>query len=333
MIYRLMTAGTIEEKIYHRQLFKQFLINKILRDPKQRQTFQMKDLHDLFTLGGADEPATETSTLFRGTEVRFDSKEPPAEPVIGNDVNGATLTSRAPGGDNASTVRNLNGVASMERFFGEEEEERKAASNGAANSEARVMEGIFARSGVQSALEHDQIVNGKKVITADPRIIEKEAKRVAAEAAKELKKAGEAAKNVPVGTPTWTGQFGTAGRPEQERRGFGRGKGGPASSSILAGLQNRQAANGVGNGPRGSTANSNASRPRGTDFMKMIRDYLVVQGGQVHTQMLIDHFNRYCNTTEKTAEFKAMLTEMAKLERGSRGRGRWVLKDEYQLKA
>ena len=330
MIYRLMTAGTIEEKIYHRQLFKQFLINKILRDPKQRQTFQMKDLHDLFTLGGADEPATETSTLFKGTEVRFDSNEPPAKPVIGNDANGATSASTTHGGDNSSTVRKLNGVASMERFYGEAEEERKAVSMGAANSEARVMEGIFARSGVQSALEHDQIVNGKKVITADPKMIEKEAKRVAAEAAKELKKAGEAAKKVPVGTPTWTGEFGTAGKPEQERRGLGRGRGGPASSSILAGLQNRQAASGVANGARESTANSNASGPKGTDFMKMIRDYLVIQGGQVHTQMLIDHFNRYCNTPEKTAEFKAMLSEMAKLERGSRGRGRWVLKDEYR---
>src|SRR3569833_445261 len=32
-IYRLMTAGTIEEKIYHRQIFKQFLTNKVLLDP------------------------------------------------------------------------------------------------------------------------------------------------------------------------------------------------------------------------------------------------------------------------------------------------------------
>ena len=333
MIYRLMTAGTIEEKIYHRQLFKQFLINKILRDPKQRQTFQMKDLHDLFTLGGADEPATETSTLFKDTEVRFDNKEPSVELVNGNDADSVTPASTTQRDDNASTVRNLNGVASMERFYGEEEEERKAASNGAANSEARVMEGIFARSGVQSALEHDQIVNGKKVVTADPKIIEKEARRVAAEAAKELKKAGEVARHVPVGTPTWTGQFGTAGRPEQAQRGLGRGRGGPASSSILAGLQNRQAATGVGNGSRGSTPNSNASGPKGTDFMKMIRDYLVIQGGQVHTQMLIDHFNRHCKTAERTAEFKAMLTEIARLERGTRGRGRWVLKEEYKSKA
>jgi DNA excision repair protein ERCC-6 len=41
-----MSAGTIEEKIYHRQIFKQFLTNKVLKDPKQRQTFQMSDLHD-----------------------------------------------------------------------------------------------------------------------------------------------------------------------------------------------------------------------------------------------------------------------------------------------
>ena len=64
--------------------------------------------------------------------------------------------------------------------------------------------------------------------------------------------------------------------------------------------------------------------------MKLIRDYLITHGGQVHTQMLIDHFNRFCNTPAKTAEFKAMLTEIAKLEKGSRGRGRWVLKDDMR---
>ena len=326
-----MTAGTIEEKIYHRQLFKQFLINKILKDPKQRQAFQMKDLHDLFTLGGADAPATETSELFKGTEVRFNNDEAPA--TSRGSLNGTTDEKSANKIDLDDTVRNLTGVASMERFYGEEEEERKAASGNAANSEARVMEGIFARSGVQAALEHDQIVNGKKIITADPKIVEAEAKRVAAEAAKELRKAGETAKDVPMGTPTWTGQFGIAGRPEQQHRGFGRGRGGPASSSILAGLQNRQAASITAGGSRASTPGLNTSTPRGTDFMKMIRDYLVTHGGFVHTQMLIDHFNRYCNTDAKRQEFTAMLKELATLEKSSRGRGRWVLKEEYRPNA
>ena len=326
-IYRLMTAGTIEEKIYHRQLFKQFLINKILRDPKQRHAFQMKDLHDLFTLGGADAPATETSELFKGTEVRFNHDEAPSTST--GSMNGITNEKSANGVDLDDSVRNLTGVASMERFYGEEEE-RKAVSGNAADSEARVMEGIFARSGVQAALEHDQIVNGKKVITADPKIIEAEAKRVAAEAAKELRKAGETAKDVPMGTPTWTGQFGIAGRPEHQHRGFGRGRGGPASSSILAGLQNRQAASAAAVGSRASTPGLNTSTPSGTDFIKMIRDYLVTHGGLVYTQMLIDHFNRYCNTDAKKQEFTAMLKQLATLEKSSRGRGRWVLKEEYR---
>lgn len=41
-IYRLMTSGTIEEKIYHRQIYKQFLTNKILKDPKQKRFFDVR---------------------------------------------------------------------------------------------------------------------------------------------------------------------------------------------------------------------------------------------------------------------------------------------------
>lgn len=342
MIYRLMTAGTIEEKIYHRQIFKQFLTNKILKDPKQRQTFQMKDLHDLFSLGEANQGATETSELFKGTEVKFGTPEPPPlSHQNGLDTyGGARQSVQNSNGEDSPAVRDIAGVASIERFHGEEEEERqKAAGPDATNSEARVMEGIFARSGVHSALEHDQIINGKKIIAADPKMIEREAKKVAAEAAKELRRAGEIARTIPVGVPTWTGQSGIAGRPEKSnhRRGPGRGvsRGGPSSLTILAGLQNRQAQNWSADASRSSTPCASGSRqttpaPRGKDFMKMIRDYLVTHGGKVHTQMLIDHFNRYCSTPARTAEFKEMLKEIAILEKGSRGRGRWVLKEEYK---
>jgi DNA excision repair protein ERCC-6 len=120
MIYRLMTAGTIEEKIYHRQIFKQFLTNKILKDPKQRQTFQMKDLHDLFSLGGADQGATETSELFKGTEVKFGNGSVPSPPSMNEDAQrwgGAYPVQNSNGDD--SSVRDVAGVASMERFHGE----------------------------------------------------------------------------------------------------------------------------------------------------------------------------------------------------------------------
>ncbi|KAL9613677.1 MAG: hypothetical protein Q9167_001806 [Letrouitia subvulpina] len=288
MIYRLMTAGTIEEKIYHRQLFKQFLTNKILRDPKQRQTFQMQDLHDLFTLGNANEPATETSAMFKGTEVKFSDSDaqPPAPPANQGTLLDQSILAANGTSNESSSIRHMTGVAAMEQFKVDgDEAEQLPASNDATNSEARVMEGIFARAGVHSALEHDQIVNGKRVIAADPKIIEKEAKKVASEAAKELRKAGEVARNVPVGTPTWTGQFGTAGRPEEQlpSRDFGRSRGGPSSSSILAGLQSRQLANGAASRPELTNPLTDGRRqgtpiPRGVDLMKMIRDYIITHG-------------------------------------------------------
>ena len=76
-IYRLMTAGTIEEKIYHRQIFKQFLVNRVLKDPKQRRFFKSNDLYELFTLTEAtEEDNTETSAIFAGTGANIKVKKP-----------------------------------------------------------------------------------------------------------------------------------------------------------------------------------------------------------------------------------------------------------------
>ncbi|KAH3872046.1 hypothetical protein DPMN_035259 [Dreissena polymorpha] len=67
-IYRLLTTGTIEEKIYHRQIFKQFLTNRVLKDPKQRRLFKTNDLHELFSLAASDDKGeTETAAIFAGT--------------------------------------------------------------------------------------------------------------------------------------------------------------------------------------------------------------------------------------------------------------------------
>jgi hypothetical protein len=43
-------SGTIEEKIYHRQIFKHLLSKRILTDPRQSQMLSAKNLRDLFTL-------------------------------------------------------------------------------------------------------------------------------------------------------------------------------------------------------------------------------------------------------------------------------------------
>lgn len=50
MIFRLLTNGTVEEKIYHRQIFKQYLTDKVLKNPGAQRMFKVNDLQDLFTL-------------------------------------------------------------------------------------------------------------------------------------------------------------------------------------------------------------------------------------------------------------------------------------------
>jgi DNA excision repair protein ERCC-6 len=72
IIYRLLTAGTIEEKIYHRQVFKLYLTNRILRDAKQKRFFKTNDLHELFTLG-TDDKNIETKALF-DDDMQIDEK-------------------------------------------------------------------------------------------------------------------------------------------------------------------------------------------------------------------------------------------------------------------
>ena len=73
VIFRLISAGTVEEKIYQRQIFKTALSNKVLQDARQRRLFSQKDLRDLFTLkadGGSvisgGDGLTETGELTKG---------------------------------------------------------------------------------------------------------------------------------------------------------------------------------------------------------------------------------------------------------------------------
>lgn len=348
-IYRLMSAGTIEEKIYHRQIFKQFLTNKVLKDPKQRQTFQMSDLHDLFTLGGETaDGETETGNLFRGSEVKFDEDGSVSAP-------------------DATAVEDLAAVKGIDRaeaFQAPVSDNEDATNNSDGNeadkaSDGRLMSTIFAKTGVHSVLEHDAIVNStaggrKRKVQADPAFVQREAKRQAALAAEQLKKSMEEARAVPAGVPTWTGTYGEAGRPNEPSRpptstrggrggrgGGGAGRGAPSSTSILSNLAARQgrpipaASSASASSSRASTpSTTTASSFRGRRMLEMIRDFMMTHNGVVPSQMLVDHFDHYVRAQPgRNEEFKEMLKTVATLERsGSAQRGRWVLKDEWRTR-
>lgn len=194
-IYRLMTAGTIEEKIYHRQIFKTFLTNKILKDPKQRRFFKLNDLHDLFTLGDPDEKGTETGDMFNGSEQTYGG-EKERKPT--------RLSKAHKNDDDFYQVANIMGVSKLDKFEGDAQEKKND------RNEEELMEGLFSNAGVvHSMLQHDEIVDSSQ---QEESIVEKEANRLAKEAADALKKSRMLARKTAVGTPTWTGKFGAAGR-------------------------------------------------------------------------------------------------------------------------
>lgn len=291
-IYRLMTSGTIEEKIYHRQIFKQFLTNKILRDPKQRRFFKMNDLHDLFTLGSETFDGTETGDMFGGTETMFRRNQ---SDRADSDIEDGEIS------DHKEHVSSIGGVASLEEFAANKEKEQQSGDQ-------NVLESIFAKSGVQSALQHDQIMDAAR---PELLLIDREANRVAQAAAEALRKSRKETQRNPIGTPTFTGRFG--GTPNR-----GRGTG---SNVLLANMAARRAQD--DEAPVSNLASlSDAGQAA---LIKKMADFLIQKGSAgVSSQAIVDTFGVNIEGAQEVALFKSMLRQI-----GVFRNKRWMIKDEF----
>ncbi|KEY69068.1 hypothetical protein S7711_03364 [Stachybotrys chartarum IBT 7711] len=308
-IYRLMTEGTIEEKIYHRQIFKQFMTNKVLKDPKQRSSYDLSDLYDLFSYNPSGEQAGQRSEVFRGAELKLKDRKV-------EDTDSAPPRKKKANEEDLERLelQQMDVVASLEDY-----NEDKSV-----HDERRMLEGIFARS-VNSAYDHEQIINGPQKPKANMSILRQEANQVAQQAAAHLRQAGEEARSVPIGTVTWTGEVGHAGRPGGRRRA------GPSSAGVLSNLADRQGLQTAS----GSTSRSGTpgldKNLKAKDFIEMIKAFINRHGGQVPSKMLVDHFNPYCPGKKQSDEFKNALDRVAVLRKsGGAGRSMWKLKPAFQ---
>lgn len=307
-IYRLMTEGTIEEKIYHRQIFKQFMTNKVLKDPKQRSSYDLSDLYDLFSFNTGEDASANRSEVFKKAEVDL---------INNNETGDANPTSQTVGSSDPEKdvegreLKQMGLVAAMEEF-----REDKSA-----HDEKRMLEGIFAKS-VGNAYDHEAIVNGPQKAKADMSILQHEANQVARQAAAHLRQAGAEARRVPIGTVTWTGEVGQAGRPGANRR-----RGGPSSAGVMGNLADRQGLDtGSGRSSRSGTPGTDKNL-KSKDFVTMIKAFINRHNGRVPSKMLVDHFNPYCPGKKQSDEFKAALDKVAVLNKtGGAGRGIWTLK-------
>ncbi|BDA48603.1 probable DNA excision repair protein ERCC-6 [Coccomyxa sp. Obi] len=237
-VYRLITSGTIEEKVYHRQIYKQFLTEKVLRDPKQKRFFKSKDIHDLFTLGdqygGASETAQIFSSLHGGLEVPLDpdsvavpvqtdatagNKDGPSEAAPG-DSSGeeAEADASGPSGSRSTARRRRRSDASSGAPRGSDPAEPATLAGALAASQeppgevddAKILRDLFEGTGVMSALDHSKIegANNPEALNIDA-----QAARIARRAAAALRQSRAALMTAPVNQPTWTGRSGGSGAP------------------------------------------------------------------------------------------------------------------------
>lgn len=291
-VYRLVTAGTIEEKIYHRQIFKQYLTSKVLHDAKRKRCFNKHSLRDLFVLEDekeGDEGVVETSELFVAGNV--ERPEETHNTIVPMSSEGDTNE-----GDNDAVLKHL--------FDG------------------GAVRGVFDHSAVE--------LEGVQNQEAD--LVEIEATKIAKGALSALRASGALVRQQreTMYTPTWTGRSGAAGDPSQRRqpalrgRGTLRGKRGRASGvssrDMLAKIKQRR--DGVATSALKPVPSTNTALSA-SDMTKRLHAFLVANPAGVETERLLESFANVIAPKDKLV-FRHVLRDMAICL----GR-RWTLKPNY----
>jgi DNA excision repair protein ERCC-6 len=329
-IYRLIISGTIEEKVYHRQVYKQFLTDRVLRDPRQKRFFKAKDLSDLFTLGDEYAEGTETAAIFSslGTGIT-QFHEPERVTTTGRSLDVVQAGGSVEEDEHIDgSKRTPRDAKSAPNAFTEREEEfiesERGPTTGDGQGDARILQDLFDGSGICSALDHDKIEDAHN---PENRIAQKEAQKIAERAAKALKQSRASVSSNPVNAPTWTGRSGHAGAPGIPKFGgvqnsaLGGGDSALKSSNILAKIRarNAEATSLAVQSPEVSRAKSLADR---------IVAFLHSRGGSASSASVASTF-RDSEAAGDPELFKSILKQVAILRRGQGGRT-WLLKPEFR---
>ncbi|XP_004289961.1 PREDICTED: DNA excision repair protein ERCC-6-like [Fragaria vesca subsp. vesca] len=363
-IYRLITRGTIEEKVYHRQIYKHFLTNKILKNPQQRRFFKARDMKDLFILNEeGDSGATETANLFG--QLSEDANVVSAQKDDHSKRKSKKVT--VPCAD-AYAGKGKNSEIETSRTNGKEKDDH---SEGDVDEETNILKCLFDTQGIHSAMNHDVIMNAHD---EEKMRLEEQASQVAQRAAEALRLSRMLRSRDSVSVPTWTGKSGMAGAPSAVRGKFGStvnsrlisnakpsselsnnrtngfvagASAGKALSSaeLLARIRgNEEKAVEAGIEHQLGMASSSSSRARAMDagpsrqshnlggvqpeiLIRKICTFLEERGGSTNSATIVQHFKDRIPSKDLPL-FKNLLKEIAKLEKTPSG-SVWVLKPEF----
>eukprot|EP00898_Chlorokybus_atmophyticus_P005672 jgi/Chlat1/6105/Chrsp40S05678 len=317
-VYRLVTAGTIEEKIYHRQIYKHFLSDRILRDPRQKRLFKHKDLRDLFTLAdetGANE-SSDTAKLFEvdATETTTGQEKADDDNDAGDAKDGDShiLKELFDGKTGVQSAINHDAIlkaSGNERVVIDYEASRvahRAAESLRQSRAARLQQGVSAltwtghhgSAGAPLARPRGRFGN-----TSNMRLLSASSLRPA--------------------TPAGGGVASASTSPFDPTSA--KAPGVTSSNALLAKIRERQAQN--------SAPAASDTPPEVDDAQELLGRiciFLRQHGGQASSSQVADAFQKDATAQQDMALFRQLLRQAATLQRNSdRGESAWVLKSEF----
>ena len=359
-IYRLITTGTIEEKVYHRQIYKEFLTGKVLKDPKQRRFFKARDMMDLFAYDDPEEKhgggtvagsaamgggaANETAELFAEVEgeiLAADCRDEEDESLITVGEDRMLEEGEMTTANNGTIVEGVQRVETNRLNVNNKEDNGKG--------DAAILKSLFdGKAGLHSAMCHDKILSAAD---SDGRAKIAFADRIARRAAEAVKHSGRGNmnghSNVSFQTQPQQQQINATTTSTTITRTIatnnintGRfGSNNTGSRRLFSRIQQRrEEENAIITAHQDASAAANANQEEESRFaqalLKEIIQFLRSRGGEAPTGLVVDAFADKV-TAERRVIFRNLLKQCARLERnpttndGNKAFSAWVLKPEY----
>lgn len=359
-IYRLITTGTIEEKVYHRQIYKEFLTGKVLKDPKQRRFFKARDMMDLFAYDDPEEKhgggavagsaamgggaANETAELFAEVEgeiLAADCRDEEEESLITVGEDRMLEEGEMTTANNGTIVEGVQRVETNRLNVNNKEDNGKG--------DAAILKSLFdGEAGLHSAMCHDKILSAAD---SDGRAKIAFADRIARRAAEAVKRSGRGnmngRSNVSFQTQPQQQQINATTTSTTITRTIatnnintGRfGSNNTGSRRLFSRIQQRrEEENAIITAHQDASAAANANQEEESRFaqalLKEIIQFLRSRGGEAPTGLVVDAFADKV-TAERRVIFRNLLKQCARLERnpttndGNKAFSAWVLKPEY----
>jgi len=346
-VYRLVLTGTVEEKIYQRQVYKHFLSQKVLSDPRQRQFFKWNDLADLFDVPPPP-PGFDAEEM---KEMRSKYKELFANMNIDDDDDQQVETTQV-----MKAITNL--PTKDQNVTGED----STAEHNA------ILQSLYDTNGIKASFNHDKVEQP----LLDRKIVRDGANLIAERALSAIQRSSRERASHHISEPTWTGHVGHAGasvkhegKVKQVKREPGVTGGGKmhlsgkvSSRDILDGLRQLTAIRAMAR-TRGSTQADDAARMRitgGSSISEAIPDNVGLpielhESDRKIAEMILEAFldpkfagPKHSLTTGQVLQhlaqnvadhhsdlFKSLLKQLCKLNKPNQSSqpGLWTLRQEY----